>query len=322
MPSAKSKTKQKPKAVQPSATAEKPEPTPTASWEFEAIGTKWWIAVFEPIAKSQLHELQQAVRGRIATFDRAYSRFRPDSLVTAMSKQAGTYHFPPDGEKLFAFYRQLYDATDGAVTPLIGDVMAAAGYDADYSFRPGTLKKPPSWDEVLRVSGHTITTTQPVLLDFGAAGKGYLVDLVGDVLRAAGLQQFCVDAGGDMIAFGHDALRIGLEHPDNTSQIIGVANLRHGALCGSAGNRRVWQEYHHIMNPFTLRPARDIKAAWVTAADALTADGLTTALFFVSPGNLRQFQFEYVAIDAHNRVACSPHFAGTIFTRSDDAAHD
>ena len=36
------------------------------------------------------------------------------------------------------------------------------------------------------------------MIDVGAAGKGYLVDLVCDILRHEGLTEFAVDASGDL----------------------------------------------------------------------------------------------------------------------------
>ena len=77
-------------------------------------------------------------------------------------------------------------------------------------------------------------------MDFGAAGKGYLIDLVAKVLQKHKLDYFCVDAGGDMFYhnIGNEKLRVGLEHPDNPKQVIGVANIYNQSICASAGNRR------------------------------------------------------------------------------------
>ena len=296
----------------------KPEPLPQAvhEWSFEAIGTGWWIGLYESVGTDRLAAVQQAVAQRIEQFDLVYSRFRDDSLVSSIAREAGTFIFPADSEALFSLYRRLYDATNGAVTPLIGQALVDAGYDASYSLRPGKLKPTPAWDDVMQFKGRTLTTTQPILLAFGAAGKGYLVDLVAAELEAAGLKAYCVDASGDMVCSGlKTALKIGLEHPEDTSQVIGVADLQKGALCGSAGNRRRWAGYHHIIDPHALASPENIAAVWVCAETALIADGLTTALYFAEPETLaRQFRFAYVIMYADGRVAASADFPAQLFT--------
>jgi FAD:protein FMN transferase len=288
-------------------------------WSFTAIGTQWWIGIYETLPAATLKGLQRAIAERIESFDKTYSRFRNDSLITKIAHSAGTYDLPADGQKLLAFYRQLYEVSDGLVTPLIGQVLSDAGYDASYSLKPGELAVPPAWEDGLEVCGLTLITKQPVLLDFGAAGKGYLVDIVSQVLIDASVSQFCVDAGGDMYCHGlDDDLMIGLEHPDNDAQVLGVACMRQGSLCGSAGNRRKWAGYHHIMHPTRLQPVNTIKAVWVTAEDALTADGLATALFFVPPARLQaHFSFTYCLVQADNSVEMSVSFPAQLFTAKD-----
>ncbi|MBV6760325.1 FAD:protein FMN transferase [Rhodococcus opacus] len=51
------------------------------------------------------------------------------------------------------------------------------------------------------------------MTDVGAAGKGYLVDLVSRTLTEEGIDRFLVDASGDMRHRGAEAVRVGLEHP-------------------------------------------------------------------------------------------------------------
>ena len=281
---------------------------PAASWQFEAIGTHWWIGIYQPIQPTLLALLKRQVHARIEAYDKAYSRFRDDSIVSEMSRRAGTYRLPDDAMPLLELYRKLYDATRGAVTPLIGNVLHDAGYDAHYSLQPGELTTPPAWDDVLTVQGATVTTSKPVILDIGAAGKGYLVDIIAALLQEHGVEAYCIDAGGDMVVRGTAPLRIGLEHPDDTSQAIGVVTLDDMALCGSAGNRRAWAGLHHIMNPFTLQPVHDVKAVWVMAVSTAFADGLTTALFFVPPSQLRGFDFEYLIVDGDNNQVHSAGF--------------
>ncbi|HEY6737204.1 MAG TPA: FAD:protein FMN transferase [Candidatus Saccharimonadia bacterium] len=304
------------------------------SHRFEAIGTYWVIEAYEPVDDEAWADLLAAVAARIEAFDQAYSRFRPDSLVTTMAATAGTYQLPTDAAALFELYRELYEHTGGAMTPLIGGTLAAAGYDANYSLMPAAaLLVPPAWDDVMAFAApNQLTLHQPALLDVGAAGKGYLADLVGEVLEAAGLTSYCVDAGGDIryrlgasepaaaasepAASAAEPLRVGLEHPADPTQVIGVAELSPGwSICGSAGNRRAWAGYHHIVDPRTLQSPRHLAAVWVTARTTLLADALTTALFFVAPDTLRRYyEFEFALVRADMALAASPGFSAAFFT--------
>jgi thiamine biosynthesis lipoprotein len=217
---------------------------------------------------------------RIDIFDKAYSRFRSDSLVTEMSKKAGTYVLPDDAEPMLSLYYDLYRKTSGLITPLIGNIISDAGYDAEYSLnQKKELEVAPTWEEVIEYFHPKLIIKKPALLDFGAGGKGYLVDLVGEVLEANGISEYCIYAGGDILHKNKTPLRVGLENPVDTSQVIGVYTLGNGSICGSAGNRRTWGNFTHVINPKTLTSPKDILSVWVSAKTAMLADSLATALF-------------------------------------------
>jgi thiamine biosynthesis lipoprotein len=234
-----------------------------------------------------------------------------------MSQNAGSYELPPDAAKLIQLYTSMYQLTDGAVTPFIGQPLSEAGYDANYRLTPRPMHRPPAWGDVLTYKEPNLTLTQPALLDFGAAGKGYLVDIVSQLITASGADEYCVDAGGDMYhhSQGQATIAVGLENPDDDMQAIGVAHITNKAICGSAGNKRVWGDYHHILDPRTLQSPRHIKAVWTIADTTLVADGMATCLFFVEPALLlEQFNFHYLIVYDDNRYAYSPNFPGEIFT--------
>ncbi|HSX30124.1 MAG TPA: FAD:protein FMN transferase [Candidatus Saccharimonadales bacterium] len=281
---------------------------------FEAIGTQWLVDLAVPPA--QVPVLANHITARIAEFDKTYSRFRSDSLVTAMSKRAGSFTLPTDAPPLLAFYRSMYRATKGAVTPLIGQTLADAGYDATYRLTPKQLSVPPAWSDVLSYQFPALTLSRPALLDFGAAGKGYVVDLICELLDQHGVDAYCVDAGGDMRRHSNDGgrLRIGLEDPDNPERVIGAIELASQSLCGSAGNRRNWGTYHHIIDPKRLVSPRHIAAVWAMADTAMVADGMTTCLFFAPAHVLRKrFTFDYAILYANGSLECSAAFAGAFF---------
>ena len=123
-----------------------------------------------------------------------------------------------------------------------------------------------------------------MVIDVGAAGKGYLVDLIARALLDDGIDEFVVDGSGDLRHRGAEPVVVGLEHPTRPGRVIGTVPLRDAALCASATTRRAWGEgLHHVHDGRTGRPVSDVVATWVIAADAATADGLATALFVSEP---------------------------------------
>lgn len=282
------------------------------TFAFEAIGTHWRIDTDRALTATTRSE----ILSRAEHFDHTFSRFRADSLVAELARRSGTFRFPDDAMRLFGLYRRLYDCTDGAVTPLVGSALEHLGYGADYRLRRavGTVRVP-AWDDVMQVDGAVVTTTEPVVLDVGAAGKGFLVDLIGGLLDAAAVTDYVIDASGDLIHRGETTERVGLENPSDSRQVIGIANVTNQALCASATHRRSWgDQLHHILDPTTGEPTRGVLASWVVSQSRAVADGLATALFLTEPQRLAEhFEYSYVRVLDGWRVEYSNNFPGEIF---------
>jgi thiamine biosynthesis lipoprotein len=281
------------------------------STTFEALGTQWSIETEHSISE----QLASAIRARIEVFEKTYSRFRSDSLISAIAKNEGAYTFPEDAAKLFDFYKKLYDITDGKVTPLIGNMLERAGYDAAYSFVQKEQQKLPSWNEAIDWRPPLLSVKQKVTLDIGAAGKGYMVDIVCMLLNDAGINDYVVDASGDMRHKGNLENKVGLEDPRTEGMIIGAIDVKNKSLCASATNRRKWGNgQHHMYDPDTMKPTKDIIATWVIAESTMIADGMATALFFTDPKRLQEsFAFEFLRMHENGAIDYSPAFEGKLF---------
>jgi thiamine biosynthesis lipoprotein len=302
-------------------------PTSAGATSFDAIGVPWRIGVGSsetplgsigaPLAEADL----LAVLERIEQFDRDWSRFRDDSLVSRIAREPGSWRLPADAAPMLELYEQLHALTDARVSPLVGASLERLGYDAAYRLtEAGDALPAPSWADSIALrqapEGLVLDTVSPVLLDVGAAGKGYLVDLVGDLLAARGVTETLIDASGDVRVRGERSIRIALEHPADPTKAVGIADVADAALCGSAINRRAWGEgLHHIVDAVTGRPVADgVIATWVVADSALLADGLATALFFVEPARLCEaFAFEWVRLSTHTGLEASAGFRGELF---------
>jgi len=277
---------------------------------FTAIGTHWEIDSREPLPTAVL----AAVTERCESFDSTYSRFRDDSLVARIAAEPGRFEFPADAPPLFDLYGRLYAATGGAVSPLVGAALENLGYDRGYSLRqtaPAT--RVVDWDDAFAWDGTALSTLRPATVDVGAAGKGYLVDLVAGVLRQHGLTEFTIDASGDMLHVSSAPLQVGLEHPLDSKRAIGIIPLQNQAMASSATNRRVWGDLHHVIDVTTGLPTRNVIATWAIAENAMLADGLATALFFEGAGLQASFDFEFVRMFATGRIEHSAGFAGELF---------
>lgn len=288
--------------------------TRPAEWSFEAIGTLWSIQTPAPLAGAA----RAAVAACIDAFDRTWSRFRRDSLVAQLAEAPASVPLPADAEAMLDLYADLDRATGGAVNPLVGDALAARGYDADYSFVDrGPRAAPAHWRGVLGWEEGMLRLAAPASIDVGALGKGRLVDLVLAAVRdAAGPPAtLVVDAGGDLAVRGAPQ-RIGLEHPYDPRRAIGVMTLEGAALCASAVNRRTWGEgLHHVLDARTGVPVRAVAATWAIAPSAMLADAAATALFFDGgPEFAAERGVEWVRMTTGGAVEWSPGSTAEVFT--------
>ncbi|GAA1697509.1 hypothetical protein GCM10009808_13710 [Microbacterium sediminicola] len=279
-------------------------------WEFDAIGTHWSIETEHALAQ----EVRDAVSETIDAFDRVWSRFRDDSVVSFLAANGGEAVLPNDADEMLSMFAEMSDATDGAVNPLIGASLEALGYDARYSLHAGEATAAPSeWRGILGWHAGALVLARPAVIDVGALGKGRLVDLVAAAVGSAG-GGLVIDAAGDILVKGIPQ-RIGLEHPYDTSRVIGVWQIDDGALCASATNRRAWGDgLHHVLDGRTGMPVRTIAATWAVAPTAMRADAASTALFFEGgPELAHRWGVQWVRMTTDGAVEWSHGFTGELF---------
>jgi len=129
-------------------------------------------------------------------------------------------------------------------------------------------------------------------MSLGGIAKGYAIDRASAVLLAAGIDNFLVQAGGDLYVHGR---RI-----DGTPWIAGVRDprgeegdhfavmpVRDHAFSTAGDYERAYvvdgKRYHHIIDPRTGYPATRSRSVTIWAHDALTADALDDAVFILGP---------------------------------------
>lgn len=283
--------------------------------DFQATGTFWNIHV-SPADKESLFQLEKKILKFVDDFENVYSRFRKNSLVSKIAESKGVFVFPENADALFSIYRDFYDFTERKFTPLIGKSLNESGYDSSYSFQSKQISQVDEWDEVMKWDSPALVTQKPLQLDFGAAGKGYLIDLIADMIRLEGIEYFVIDGGGDMKFHVPEPMRIGFENPRNEKEVVGYMDASRGAICSSAANRRSWGEYHHILDPELRASSKKIIASWVIAESALLADAFATSFFLADRDVVpKKYTVQYVLLDQELNVSKSDNFTGKLFIK-------
>lgn len=154
----------------------------------KALGTGLLISTARPVSTGLRANMERLIDG----YEHVLSRFRADSLVTRIgnAEHGGHFDFPNWTGPLFDLYDALHDVTHGAIDPCVGEDLIRLGYDASMNFTVtqdapkhlGALRGRSVWGHDVERHGTTLVTHDPVQLDFGACGKGYLVDLLGHML--------------------------------------------------------------------------------------------------------------------------------------------
>ena len=80
--------------------APRPAEPGAGAWRFEAIGTSWEIVTDAPLDAAVRRRVESVIDG----FDAAWSRFRPDSLVTALAAGEGPVPAPTDAPEMLDAY--------------------------------------------------------------------------------------------------------------------------------------------------------------------------------------------------------------------------
>ena len=251
-------------------------------FSFQALGTKWWIEVFDEISNTTGDEVQDFVTGCASTFERTYSRFLSDSLLSTLNRERVCADPSPELINLLEYGKQLYLRTDTHFNFLTGHILSARGYDAEYSFQSthsDTLPGNPVID--VQISTGRIELLGEATIDLGGYGKGYLIDLIAAQLRRRfDLRQFLINGGGDMYATHKDgeSIEIHLEHPTKPGTMIAQATLLNQGFAASSPHKRVWQNdsgtHNHIIADTLTADATFIKATKAADADAFATASL------------------------------------------------
>jgi thiamine biosynthesis lipoprotein len=140
-------------------------------------------------------------------------------------------------------------------------------------------------------SGTVFLPRRGMRIHLGGIGKGYAVDRAAAILRARGLADFMIQAGGDLYVAGRRngrPWRLGIADPRNPDgPPFGSIELSNATFSTSGDYERFFirdgVRYHHLLDPDEGRPARLCRSVTVVADRAVVADALSTGVFILGP---------------------------------------
>lgn len=228
---------------------------------FQAMASPCEVMVWSPEPALAVTAIA-AVIEEVRRIERKYSRYRTDSVVSAINAAAGAEPVAVDAEtfQLLHYAGELWRLSEGAFDASSGVLREV------WDFRGGRL---PSPDEVARVrarigwqhvelSAETVRLARPGMqLDFGGFGKEYACDRAAGVLAAQGLSHALVNLGGDVRVLGPQAdgraWRIAIQHPRAPDLALASIDLRSGGLATSGDYQRYFEvdgrRYCHLLDP-------------------------------------------------------------------------
>lgn len=241
-----------------------------------------------------------AIERAFTWFDRVESvcsRFDATSELRRLSATTGVdVVVSPMLFEAVRFAVAVAEETGGAFDPTVGARMEARGFNRDY--RSGAVvgssvsaEEPMTYrNVVLNESARSVRLERALVLDLGAVAKGLAIDMAVQELRP--LENFVVDAGGDLYCGGHNAAEqpwtIGIRHPRERNALLTRVAITDAALCTSGDYERRVAEgafadgadgEHHVLDPSTGASPRDVISTSVIAPTAMVADALGTAAF-------------------------------------------
>ena len=264
---------------------------------FPALGG---MAVVGVTAERALDRARAATQDVIGELDRACSRFREDSELTALNAAAGTWcDVSPMLRDAIAAALRAARLTDGDVDPTIGRALIALGYDRDFdeirADRAIAFASVPGWRTVeLDELRSRVRAERGVVIDVGATAKALGADRAATAAAEATGCGVIVALSGDIATAGTPPtggwrVRITDDHRSAIDVPGQWIAMHSGGLATSSTTARRWVtaegDAHHLIDPATGRPVDPRwRTASVAAASCLDANIASTATIIRGDG--------------------------------------
>jgi thiamine biosynthesis lipoprotein len=266
-------------------------------------------------------EIVAKVFAEAERIDRLMSTYKEDSRISEINRHAATEPVAA-GEELFRLIRRSQDIsvlTRGAFDITYDSV--GQHYDFRNRQRPDEATVAAERElidyrfvELDQAAGTVFFREPGVRINLGGIAKGYVVERGVSVMRANGVRNGIVTAGGDSRLLGDrrgQPWMVGIRDPRKDGEVAISVPLEDEAISTSGDYERYFIEgdmrYHHIIQPSTGEPAGGVHSATVFGPDAVFTDALSTSVFVMGVDQgLRLIatlpDYESIVIDSEGRI--------------------
>jgi FAD:protein FMN transferase len=285
---------------------------------FRAMGSPCELQLYAQTPEQAQHAADQAIAD-VSLLETRYSRFRHDSLLSAINSAAGRGEPVEVDEETAALldYAQTCHARSDGLFDITAGVLRQV-----WSFGSGRLPDPAQIAAVLRrVGWDKLRWQKPRLafavtgmeLDLGGIVKEYAADRASTLLLDIGITRGLVNLGGDIRVLGPHpdgrAWNIGIRDPRRPDALLGNILVRQGAVASSGDYERCLEidgrRYGHILNPRTGWPVEGLVAVSVLAPCCLVAGSASTIAMLkasAGPAWLAGLGLKHLWVDEAGRV--------------------
>ncbi|MBN1779843.1 FAD:protein FMN transferase [bacterium] len=257
------------------------------------------ISFYDPRPQESLERLADEVFVRMLAIENAVSSHMPGSDVERLDEHAGGQPTAVSSwtESILRGALEVSETSRGAFDVTTGPIKSFWGFDDGNMHLPDTaaLNAYLALGDTRNVhvdSGYAWIDRAGLKVDLGGIAKGFIIDSAVMWLMEQGVKTGLVEGGGDMRLFGphpkRGFWRIGIQHPrSNRGTLIGVVTLKDRSIATSGDYERYFihdgVRYHHILDPKTGFPVKQVMSVTVLAPSALMADAYATAVFVLGP---------------------------------------
>jgi thiamine biosynthesis lipoprotein len=240
-------------------------------------------------------DFQTSIDSLLVVFNQSLSTYVPDSELSKFNL-GDTLDFKlPYFLPVLKASKTVFDKTGGAFDPTVGPLVNVWGFgpggpELKDSTDINLLLKLVGFDKIEFDENQLRKKVPGIYLDFSAIAKGYGVDVVGEFLKAKGIENFLIEIGGELVARGvnekGELWKVGVNRPvesANATDLIGIIALQDRGMATSGNYRNYYVKdsvkISHTINPATGYPVNhNLLSATVLAKDCMTADAYATAI--------------------------------------------